>query len=363
MINKIVALGMYSLARKHIDEFRQIISLGYKIEVFSNNSFGESEETSMAIGDDLKHFYLEKSFILRFKQINNYLKENKNSIKLAHIYPAGRFGIVYLILCKIYNIKTVCVEWGNLSDWDAFPIASKISMIACYKYCDAVWYKEPYMKPILENYGAKNLYFIHNAYNTDKIQKHDNVKSIDFLWVNRIIPQRKANWFVDSLHNKVFENTNNVLSGFVKEVVEDGKVTHNIDPRIVTLQNYLEINKPDNLSIYEFSDPFEFYKKSKFFVLPTVIVFGNNALIEAMAHGVVPIVTKSTGVEEIVEDGVNGFIVDFNQESFLLCMTKAMKLPESEYILMSENAKEMIMKKFNRALWLKKIAIMYKDIS
>ncbi|WP_242153080.1 glycosyltransferase family 4 protein [Sphingomonas sp. BAUL-RG-20F-R05-02] len=66
---------------------------------------------------------------------------------------------------------------------------------------------------------------------------------------------------------------------------------------------------------------------SDFFVCASKREGQSNALLEAMSAGVIPIVFKASGVEEVVSDGWNGFIVeDSTPQAFVAAMRRALDL-------------------------------------
>lgn len=351
----IPAFGMPSFERKQVHEFQSIVNMGYAIVSFSNDSMNQSDNEIKKIKGNAKHITLEKKFGSRFLQVNAYLKQYNKEIYLAHIYPGGRFSIIYLLLCKLYGVRTVSVEWGSLLDWDRLSLLTKLSMTICYRYSNAIWYKEPYMKKMIENLGGKKLFFIHNCFNGNVPSFNKPLKNrvYDFLWVNRLIPARKTFWFSDALRNKELKNTNNIMLGL--------QSSKKIDPRIIEIQDDLYKNKPSNLELKDFLDPFSYYNNAVFFVLPASIVFGNNSLIEAMSYGMIPIVTKSSGVELIINDGVNGFIAEYTKESFKDKMIYAQSLGDEELKVISENAKQTVASYFSKEKWEKNIKALYKE--
>ena len=92
------------------------------------------------------------------------------------------------------------------------------------------------------------------------------------------------------------------------------------------------------------------------------MVFGNYALLESMSYGCVPIVTKAQDIEELIQDGVNGFICDFNYESFLLTIEKALEMPSEKYSKMSLNAIATIQKNFSLDRLQKRALELYRQL-
>jgi glycosyltransferase involved in cell wall biosynthesis len=207
------------------------------------------------------------------------------------------------------------------------------------------------MKKILSDIGIKKLFFIHNA-----IEEQKNIeiatKNYNFLWVNRLIKERKSKWFIDSI--KELKIPNNALLGID---------LNNFNNDVVLSQDYIIKNKNKYIELYNFIDPQNFYLKSKFFVLPSDIVFVNNSLIEAMSYGVVPIISNVEGAEMIVENNVDGFIFNHTEKDFKEVIEKAFNLDKNKYEIMSKNAKEKIKTKFSHKIWCKKYLTMIKSIT
>ncbi|CAL1691033.1 N-acetylgalactosamine-N,N'-diacetylbacillosaminyl-diphospho-undecaprenol 4-alpha-N-acetylgalactosaminyltransferase [Brevundimonas subvibrioides] len=80
--------------------------------------------------------------------------------------------------------------------------------------------------------------------------------------------------------------------------------------------------------------------RSDFFVSASLREGQSNALLEAMACGVIPVVAGASGVSEVVQHGVTGFVVDRpDAEGFAAVMRTALALPEARRRQMSEAAR------------------------
>lgn len=297
---------------------------------------------------------LENKFLKRLKQIRTYLKTNKNNIHHLEIYPGGRFSFLYILLAKVYRQKCICVERGDLLYYHkkGYSKLVRFSMWFCYKYSDIIWYREPYMKPILERLNKK-LFFLHNAVNA--YLNHDSInaekRDITFLWLNRVIPQRRYDWFIKVLVQPELGHTKNYIVGITP------------DSSYKNEQEYIINNKPGNLLLSDYSlSPAEFYKRAKFFVLPADVVFANHALLESMSYGVVPLVSNQEGSSLIVEDGKNGFIFNHNKKDFETTVLKAARLTDEEYQRMSSAAAEKIKNEFSHEKYYESINHLYNLI-
>lgn len=283
-------------------------------------------------GSSGQQILLKERFSDRLKQTFNYLKNNKASIHHLEIYPGGRFTFIYLFLAKCFSLKTICAERGDLLYYhkkDYHPLV-KFSMYCCYKFSNIVWYREIYMKSELEKITNNKLFFLHNAIPIPEIVE-ETAKEIDFLWLNRIIPERKSKWFLNILRRPAFTATKNFLVG-----IEEGTIfTEDV--------NWVKNNVPENLQLRAYSKtPQHYFKVARFFVLPADVVFANHALLEAMSYGVVPLISLQPGSDLIVDDNLNGFIFEHTEGGMEEIMEKALKLsPEAYKILAIESRKKM----------------------
>ena len=264
---------------------------------------------------------LKSGFIARFKEIYSFLKKYKKDIHHIEVYPGGRFSFIYLFLAKWFSLKTICAERGDLLYFrkkDYHPLV-KFSMYCCYRFADVIWYREIYMKSELEKITKKPLFFLHNAIHIPEIIE-ENRKEIDFLWLNRVIPERKARWFLNILNKPPFKLTNNFLVG-----IEEGTVfTEDV--------KWVKENVPENLQLRAYSKtPQDYFKAARFFVLPADVVFANHGLLEAMSYGVVPLISRQLGSDLIVDDKLNGFIFEHSEEAMEATMHMALQLSPEAY--------------------------------
>ena len=295
---------------------------------------------------------LENGFISRFKQIYIFLKHNKTAIHHVEIYPAGRYAFIYLFLSKWFSLKIIGVERGDLIYYNkkGYGPLVKFSMWSCYQFSDIIWYREIYMRPILEKVTKRKLFFLHNAIKINA-SKSRSLKDIDFLWVNRVIRERKYQWFISSLNNDLMKDTKNYLVGMQETEM------------FKTDTEYVKKNKPANLQLENYTDdPSEFFKRAKFFVLPSDIVFANHSLLEAMSFGVVPLVSQTPGSNLIVEHHKNGFLFDHTPEGLLNAMNEAVDLSEEEYRNYSIQSRKKIQDYFSEDYYLKGIENLYKEV-
>jgi glycosyltransferase involved in cell wall biosynthesis len=226
-------------------------------------------------------------------------------------------------------------------------------MRICYYFSHIVWYREVYMKAVLEEMGIRNLYFIHNAvaFPDDSGTPGFHERAIDFLWVNRLTPERRSDWVTDILGYKEFRQTHNVMAGFLSETLYQSE------------QDYVKNHHPGNLDMMPFvNDPSHLYRNARFFVLPAEFVFANNALLEAMSYGVVPLIVRKPGYDLLVQDQQTGFVSDYTKDGFAAIMEKARQLNQEQWQTLSDAAKRHVRKQFSPVEHKTRLEALYQKI-
>jgi glycosyltransferase involved in cell wall biosynthesis len=206
------------------------------------------------------------------------------------------------------------------------------------------------MEKPLKEMSRSPLHFIPNCVERAPRQS-DQRRSIDFLWVNRIIPERKAEWVVSALRDPVLAHASLTLLGI--------ETRSNLPGHVKEEQARLLAAGGGNITLLPFADPGQYYERAKFFCLPGTIVFGNNSLLEAMASGVVPLVTEAPGVELIIEDGVNGFVTALDEQAYRDAMARAAAMTDADWRRISESAMATVQDKYSVQAWTRKMADVY----
>jgi glycosyltransferase involved in cell wall biosynthesis len=352
---KLVVSFLDRVAPKNKLQIDVLHESGYQAGFFVS-SYHASSERYFEKGD----FYqlLKPGLVARLSQIFSFLIKYRKQVHHLEVYPGGRFAFIYVLLAKLFSLKVICVERGDLCYLitGGYDRLTRFSMRQCYRWSDLIWYREVYMKPVLEKMGyASKLFFLHNAVETAQVALSSNnpyqEREIDFLWVNRLTPERRSDWLVRILSQDFFKNTHNILAGFQRDTL------YNKD------QEYVKQNCPGNLHLQSFvEDPSDLYAKARFFVLPAEFVFANNALLEAMSYGVVPLIVKKPGFELLVEDGVSGYVSEYSESAFKAIMEKALHMDELTFKQMSEAAKTHVNKVFSRIIYKEKLIELYQLI-
>lgn len=342
-----VLLGWVTIERKQAYQIRAFQDLGYDVSVLTSDRFGDSKKNIAKIGKYCGLVKLEKAFLSRFVQIFRLFLRDRRRMTACIVAPAGRFAFIYCVLCKLSGIPLIVVEWGSIGDWKVLPRLTKFSMFLCYNLANIIWYKEPYMTKAISKLSGRPLYFLPNIVsNDDKVDKPRKTfleRKIDFIWVNRFVNRRYPEWLVDAAKSYSKERVKFVMLGLLQPKLAD---------KIIRIkQEYAIVNKPDCMEILPYCDPYPYFYLSRFFVLASDVVFGNNALLEAMSLGVVPIVTNTEGVEDIVVNRENGIVVENSFEGIKQGIKEALATDPVKWECMSHASVQTVTNKFSYRRW------------
>ncbi len=84
--------------------------------------------------------------------------------------------------------------------------------------------------------------------------------------------------------------------------------------------------------------------------------------LEAMRHGIPVVSTRVGGIPEIIENGVNGLIVDAGDMEALGSAVESLVIDRAKYLTISQNARDRVGREFNRSSWIQKIQNCYVSV-
>lgn len=344
---RVLILGIDTFARKNISQIAVLNDRGYTFVVATRDFRGTSAENFVQVASANRLVRLVGGAPSILMRVANLLRESYNHVEL---YAAGRMALAYLPLLKMFRQRVVVVERGDIAVLHKYDVLTRMAVRMAYKQAGTVWFKEPYMAQLLAPLTRGTLHFIPNA--APPASALDGVRDIDFIWVNRLIPERRSDWLVDALNDQSLTHLTAAILGF--ERAPTGS-------EVVAAQSYVQARLRSGVEAFGFVSPFEYYARARFFVLPTSIVFGNNALLEAMAHGVVPIVSATKATAMIVEDGVSGIVCDHSARGLLEGMRRASHLTSAEWTALSNGARTRVQERHGLRQWGDKMVTMYRE--
>ena len=348
---RIAVFGLDNLSRKNRPQLETLNAAGYTFDVFTNDALGDSA-ANLPRGNTVTR--LAGSFLGRVAQINRYLTSHAAKLNHVEVYPGGRFSAIYVLLARVHRVPVMVVERGDLLYRDRYGALTRASMSLCYRAANVVWCREFYQERALARLGAKRVFLLANAVSPPSDVAPATDRVVDFAWVNRLIPERRATWVVDVLASPTFASVRAVMMGLQSSAPDAGTRAQQAEVAARSLPN---------LELLPYGNPAWLLRSARFFVLPSEIVYCNNALLEAMAHGVVPLVSDVEGARLIVEDGVNGFVFPHSPEGLREAMTRAVALDASEYGRLSTAAAATMRERFSTHSWGTRLRVEYESLS
>lgn len=343
----IICLNLDTVKNKNIYQFDSLESYGYNYICC-----GYLEDKGLTESKNYSYHRYPKKLSKRILFVFNLLRRNFNNTSHIELYMGnGNFVFLEFLLLKLFNYKSCVVERGTpLLNIKTKGVKNFLRRII-YKKSDQIWIRELWMKKALSDIKIKEYFFLSNAVQPSKIARHTlDEKKYDFIWCNSFKKWRNLKWLINTLNLKEFIDTHSIILGYLENNAETESDT-----------NYAFLKKPKNCEILKFQDPKRFFVNAQFFVLPADIVYLNFSLLEAMSYGVVPIISDVQGAGDIVSDGIDGIIATHSQTGLEDAMKKAQLMSSEEYLRMSINARDKILKKFSIQNWSLELSEMYKS--
>lgn len=231
-------------------------------------------------------------------------------------------GIIQKMLVLIYKVackKASCVFFQNMENQEFFKY-KKISIRR---------------SRIIPGSGVNIKYF--------SLLPYPACETIEFTFISRIMKQKGIEQYLEAaefIRNK-YPNTRFHVLGFCEEEYEE---------KLYSFQERGIINYHGMQS-----DVREYYKISHCTIHPTYYPEGmSNVLLESAACGRPIITTNRSGCREIVEDGVNGFLIEQqNTQDLIEKIEKFISLSYEEKKLMGLASRKKVEGEFNRDIVVK----------
>ena len=353
---------VYSLKSKHNNFYKMIDDRKLQnIPIFTC----EVKENILGLIEIIKSPFLFISLL--FWLIKNDLKKTGHFIRCFALIPAS-----FYILSQLKKQKPDVVHlfWGHYPSLVGFLVKkvlkdSKISMfLGAYdleynlnisknlaKNADFIFTHAKANIPQLNKMNIKTdkINVIHRGINIKDLSlviENIHKKSNQIICAGRFLPDKGFDKVID-IFSKLHKNINTsklVLVGYGSAQSDLEKQT--IDLKIesnVTFTGYLSQN--DVLKFMAESDIFLFLSSKAGERLPNVVK-------EAMLAGCICIVSNTPGIDELIEDGKTGFIIEENNYDLIPNLISSLNEIKKEEI--RANAKEFILKNFDVELSMKK---------
>lgn len=338
---RLVLLNWVTLSKKHMYQIRTMHECGYQISILTADYLTGSQHVADQLGFPVDLRISRKSLLARIGQTISLVSRLRSG-SFVLVPAAGRFSPIAILIARFFGRRVVCIEWGDIGYVSTLPRSIRWSMFMSYRLSNLVWYKEPFMQREIIRRGVKKLHYLPNAVPLPMKPCDSSPRHIDFVWANRLVPgQREPSWFVEAA--SVERDSEFIFLGF-------------LDDSLLSTQSRREKaqlvrDSRGSVNFRGFEDPHPYFAEARYFVLFSRHVFGNNALLEAMSMGVVPIVSKSEDVDQVVIDEWNGFVCLHDRASAIDAIRRAVRTPQAEWEKMSANAVLHVERNFSVGNW------------
>ncbi len=192
-------------------------------------------------------------------------------------------------------------------------------------------------KSLYNIFSKEKLYNLEEEiiYSGVEISNNDNLKSekdfeekLKFLYVGKLIKRKKLDILVKALSNI---NT----SYWSLNVIGKGKM----EKKYKKLVNDLKLQ--DNVTFLgakPHNEIFEFMKNSDIFCMPSIKETLGLVYLEAMSQGCITIGTRNEGIDGIIENNINGFLIRPEESELLQLIKKIINMDEKKRKELSKKA-------------------------
>ena len=251
-------------------------------------------------------------------------------------------------LLKKDKIKYVCaIHFSDITVLTnkIYSIFFKQKLIEAYKNADYISARSPILKEKIEKLipQTKEKTFI--AYSGVDDELADNINEFDAKCLDFIYNKELSITAVASLIKR--KNIDVIIKGlaelkhrnFFLRIIGDGEEKENLQKLVKNLNLEKNIKFQGDISREEV---FKYLKKSSIFALLSENETFGLSYLEAMATLNIVIASKNDGIDGILKDSENAFLISQNPTEFKDCIEKIMNLNEEEIKQIYNNMKNTI---------------------
>ena len=225
--------------------------------------------------------------------ITRILKEEKPDVVISFAYITN---IIAILACRRSKIRVFVSE---RTDPDRYNRLQKFFMKCLYKRANGFVYQTfSIQSKYADKYGIRGSKVIYNPLTQEQIGEKKQKEKI-IISVGRLIPEKNHEMLI-----KAFAETKK-LNDFVLDIYGEGPLKE----KLTNLIKDLEMEGRIKLCGLEL-DAIKKHNEAAVFVLPSYVEGFPNALIEAMANGIVCVASdiESGVIREIIKDKENGYL-------------------------------------------------------
>ena len=283
----------------------------------------------------------KKKLITTYKELKRLTKSLEADVIVTH----HDSPMIWLYMSKLKqsmpHLRTYIYAHSNIKDMhcgqnNKRTLLRKAFLKYAFKYCDSVIAISKSVNDSFLEYGysQEKIKVIYNGVNCERFSslelKREN-NPVKLVYVGRLIPQKGVDRLIKAV--SLLKAKDRVQC----DIVGDG-------PAKDSLMNMASDLKVQDKVVFHGTrrDVDAFLGRASFFIHPAKWEEGFGiAVVEAMSAGVIPIAFNKGAIPEIIDDGVNGFIVYEESESALAAVIdKVVEMSSEELDSMRIKARE-----------------------
>jgi len=263
------------------------------IAVLLENKSGYDISEQIVIHDLVRRGNQKINVFKWIGDIKNLLSEIKPNVVVSFV---GRINLITMIAARGSGIPVLVSERND----PAKDRRSRFERWLCkhfYARADKVVFQTRYQAKHYEKFCNNNSVIIGNPISALVYDKKHEKK--DIICVGKLMDQKNHPMMI-----KAFRKIADEFPQTHVWIYGEGKKRNEIEALIKSEGLVNRIHLPGNSSSI-----FDIMHENEFFVMCSDYEGLSNALLEAMVSGMICITTTWSGVEEIVQDGINGYTV------------------------------------------------------
>jgi glycosyltransferase involved in cell wall biosynthesis len=306
-----------------------------------SEQIGEYSEEYIECSYKVIHIPFRKSFGFVL-EIYNLL--NKNKYDVVHIHTE-RFFFFFIVIAKLAGIKKIVRTIHStfvFTGWLAIrrKIMLKLGNLLGCKYISI---STGVQNNEMERNNIKSL-LVNNWIDTNyfrpiKLESNNETKTSDFNLISvGACSHVKQHFYILELVSFL---TN---LGYSVRYLHIGSGELETEEKTLTKKLGIE-NSVQFLG--KQSKIMPFFEISDFFLMPSAYEGLGNSCAEAMAAGVIPLVNDVTGLKNLVDDEINGYVFDFRNIELIANKIISIKKDKKKQFILRENARNKILANYS----------------
>lgn len=334
-------------------------SYGFETVYLSEDRSGLSSAT--IANQNLIAEIASKYWLVRYIQFFTMLYRYKPVAIELYLSQRPWFILFYFAVGKLFKKNIVVWCRGELRNFRKHHWLRRFTNRIVLKYSDRVLLRETYMKDILTSeglYDSQRMSFFHNCISLTK-PLVDVSQNSQIVFLNSFKRFRNIELIIQAAKILKDDNYSFEIKLVGSTLENDGYSPSSEEYEIFLRKLVTEYGLSEMVKFLPFSDSVvQHLESARMFVLPADIVFCNYTLLESMSMCIPPIVTNIPESKLIIEDKVDGLLVDRSASA----LAEAMKnlLDSSELaVALGKCARKKVFERFNIDNKAKELASFY----